>query len=84
LCYYFVEYITYIFSMHLFFYAHYSQVWCFDGVTEFLWLLSQLLSHLSRNSSVSYLISILSSSPKILSSTCFSCWSSFNCIFKID
>jgi hypothetical protein len=35
-CYYFIEYVTYPFSLHLFFNAHDSQVWSFDGVHEFL------------------------------------------------
>jgi hypothetical protein len=37
-CYYFFEYVIYLFGLHLFsfFNAHDSQVWSFDEVTEFL------------------------------------------------
>jgi hypothetical protein len=37
-CYYFIEYITYPFDLHLFsfFNAHDSQILSFDGVAEFL------------------------------------------------
>jgi hypothetical protein len=36
-CYYFVEYISYAFDLHLFFFnTHDSQVWSFDEVAEFL------------------------------------------------
>jgi hypothetical protein len=39
-CYYLIEYIAYPFGLHLFsFSAHDSQVWSFDGVTEFLHIL---------------------------------------------
>jgi hypothetical protein len=35
-CYYFLEYITFTFGLHLFLDAHDFQVWSFYGVTEFL------------------------------------------------
>jgi hypothetical protein len=40
LCYYFIEYIMYPFGLYLFFFnAQGSQIWPFDGVTEFLYIL---------------------------------------------
>jgi hypothetical protein len=35
-CYYFIEYVTYPFGLHLFFFFNDSQVSSFDGATEFL------------------------------------------------
>jgi hypothetical protein len=39
-CYCFIEYIKYLFGLHIFsfFNAHDSQVWSFDGVTEVLYI----------------------------------------------
>jgi hypothetical protein len=69
-CYYFVEYITYIFGLHLFFNAYDLQVWSFNGVAEFLHIPFKVLE--SKNSSGFSLMSVLSLSPEILFSTCSS------------
>jgi hypothetical protein len=68
-CYYFVEYIMHSLCLHLLssFNAHDSQVWCFDGVNEFLHFLSQVLSCLTNSSLVFPLITISSSNSEILS-----------------
>jgi hypothetical protein len=59
-CHYFIEYITYTFGLHLFsFDAHDSQVWSFDGVTESCIFLSQLLSCLTKISSVFFFLQFL-------------------------
>jgi plasmid replication initiation protein len=55
-----------------FFNAHDSQVWSFDGISEFLHIVSQLLSSLTKSFSVFSLISILSLNSEILSSSCSS------------
>jgi hypothetical protein len=72
-CYYFVEYITYTFGLQFsFFNAHDEQVWSFNGIAEFFMFILQLLSFLSKDSSVLSLISILPLSPEILSFACSS------------
>jgi hypothetical protein len=72
-CYYFVLYITYPFGLHLFsfFDAHDSQAWSFNGVPGFLCI--PFTAFVSSKSSFVFFFNIyLSSSPKILSSTCSS------------
>jgi hypothetical protein len=71
-CYYFIEYITFLFDLHLFsfFNAYDSQIWYFNGVADFF---SQLLSYFTKSSSLFFpLTSILVSGCEILFSPCSS------------